>query len=359
MSQQDPLTALQFQAPISAQCIIDLPDSICYGSVSVGGFIACAMAKHVVSHAAQQLKTKDQTEVRSAHVQFFRPIIPAKGPIIMRLQELNLGRAWSTFRVDAFQGDTSKLAASTNIIIANFAMPGTTVDTAWRLSPPPRTVNLRKLEMHDDPDWTCYHTAFHPDGFRRAYASVKNYIPKQRPHNITFIEQWITPGWDCTPLGSKDSSVSDARWTNELIQFAADLNLPIQENFVQPHLGMIPVGSIAATLNFAATQEKARKAGTLNWRELPDDGSLPEDGSKFFKHSLVHATLTMSTEIKKRLPDGGVRWLYLRTEAKSIQNGRMDLQVLLLDEGMDLVAISHQVAQIVRGIDKSSKISNL
>jgi len=128
---------------------------------------------------------------------------------------------------------------------------------------------------------------------------------------------------------------------------------------VPSHLGVIPVGSVAATLNFAAKREKARKAGVSNWRELPDDGSRQEDGSKIFKHSLVHAALSMSTEVKERLPEEGVRWLYLRTEAKRIQDGRMDLQVLLLDEGMELIAISHQVAQIVKAIDKSSKSSNL
>lgn len=243
--------------------------------------------------------------------------------------------------------------------VTNFAIPGVTLDTAWQLTPPARTVDLRRLEMHDEPDWACYHTAFHPDGFRRAYASVKNSIPKQWPRNIAFIEQWITPGWDCSPLGSNDPLVRHARWTNELIQFAADLSLPIQESLVAQHHDVIPVGSIAATLGFAAKQEKARRAGVTSWRELPDDGSLPEDGTKLFKHSLVHVTLTMSTEIKKTLPKDGVRWLYLRTETKGIQNGRMDLQVRLLDEGMDLVAISHQVTQIVKGIDKSGRSSNL
>lgn len=95
------------------------------------------------------------------------------------------------------------------------------------------------------------------------------------------------------------------RTGHELVQFAADMNLPIQENFVQAHLRLVPVGSIAATLIFAAAQGKAGNAGIKNWRELPDDGSLPQDVSKFFKRSLIHATLTMSTEIKKRLPDEG------------------------------------------------------
>ncbi|KAF2865911.1 hypothetical protein BDV95DRAFT_672251 [Massariosphaeria phaeospora] len=331
--------------------MFELPDSICYGSVSVGGFVACAMASYVVSYAAQQPRTKDQTDSGESLVNLSRRRVSERHIQARGFSEYNVRRALSYNSV-IFHREYISLQR-TAVKIANFAILGTTVDTAWRLYPPPRNVDFRMLATHDDPGWTCYYTAFHSNGFRRAYASVKSYIPKEMPHSITFIEQWISPGWDCTPLGSKDSSVSDARWTNKMIQFAVDLNLPVQENFVQPHFGEIPVGSIAATLKFAAMQEEARKAGRLNWRELLDDGSQPEDGSKNFKHSLVHATLTMSTEIKKRLPDEGVRWLYLRSKTRSIQNGRMDLQVLLLDEGMDLVAISHQVAQIIQGIDKN------
>ena len=129
----------------------------------------------------------------------------------------------------------------------------------------------------------------------------------------------------------------------------------MQENLSPAHLGPTPVGSLAATLDFASRQEKSRKEGVASWRELDDDGSLPEDGFKVFKHSLVHATLTMSTEVKRSLPKEGVKCLYLRTEVKGIHNGRMDLEVLLLDEKMSLIAISHQVAQIVKGVSKRSR----
>jgi hypothetical protein len=247
----------------------------------------------------------------------------------------------------------------TTISITDFAIPGVTINTAWQLLPPARTVDLCRLETDDEPNWACYHTAFRPDGFRRAYASVKNYIPKQWPRDITFIDQWITPGWDCTPFGSKSPSAKPARWTNELIQFAADLNLPIQENLAETRDGALPLGSIAATLNFAAQQEKARKAGVTNWRELSDDGSLEEDGSKAFKHSLVHATLSMTTEIKRSLPEEGVRWLMLRTDFKTIRNGRMDQQVLIFDEELNLIAISQHVLQIIKGTAKSSRSSSL
>jgi hypothetical protein len=103
-------------------------------------------------------------------------------------------------------------------------------------------------------------------------------------------------------------------------------------------------------LRYALAQKKARDQGKNNWRELPDDGSREAPGA-----SMIHVSISMSVEIKKRLPLDGVRWLYLRTEAKSIKNGRLDFQVLVLDESMDLVAISHQVAQLASGLDKSER----
>lgn len=66
----------------------------------------------------------------------------------------------------------------------------------------------------------------------------------------------------------------------------------------------------------------------------------------------VHVTLKMSTEIKENLPAEGVCWLYLRTEAKSIVNGRLDMEVLGFDQGMESVAISNQVAQIIPATQK-------
>lgn len=55
----------------------------------------------------------------------------------------------------------------------------------------------------------------------------------------------------------------------------------------------------------------------------------------------------MSLEIKKVLPPEGVQWLFLRARAKEIKNGRMDAEIAILDEGFELVALSHQVSFIV------------
>jgi hypothetical protein len=60
--------------------------------------------------------------------------------------------------------------------------------------------------------------------------------------------------------------------------------------------------------------------------------------------------------VKKMLPAEGVRWRYMRTVVKRVENGRMDMQVLLFDEKMGLVAVSHQDAQIIPAAGKNQKL---
>ncbi|KAI9708254.1 MAG: hypothetical protein M1820_004208 [Bogoriella megaspora] len=241
---------------------------------------------------------------------------------------MSTGKAWSTVRVDLLQGENSRVCASAIITLADNNTQGIILEAGWRLHPPAHQVDLTRIKTKDDPQWAMYHTAFHAHGFRRGHSYVKNFIPRHLPSEIRYIEQWICPGWDCTPLGSRDPVLPEARWTSEMIQFAVDMSLPIQENFL-PHRTeeMKGVGSVAATLGYAASQEEVRKEGKGDWRKLD------LDGSQGFDLSFVHVTLSMTTEVKK-LPAEGVRWLYLRTEAKCIRNGMMDLEILVFDDSM-------------------------
>lgn len=58
-------------------------------------------------------------------------------------------------------------------------------------------------------------------------------------------------------------------------------------------------------------------------------------------------TLVINIEFKKLLPAEGVEWLFVRCRAKQIKNGRMDLDIVVLDEEGDIVALSSHVALIV------------
>lgn len=102
-----------------------------------------------------------------------------------------------------------------------------------------------------------------------------------------------------------------------MIPFVVDMTIPIQENSFPREKGKpLPVGGIAATLEYAARQQKAREEGRSDWRVIDDDGS------KTFGARILHVSLKISTEIKQRLTAEGVRWFYLRSECKRIVNGR-------------------------------------
>ncbi|KAL4934761.1 hypothetical protein BDV06DRAFT_235289 [Aspergillus oleicola] len=333
------------------QISVQLSSDIAFGSVSVGGYLACSMAKYALHYASQHPKLQDQVDVHSAVVQFYRPVFPTSA-ITMTLREVNIGKGISTLRVELFQEDT--ITSSAELAITNLSIKGITLQTGWRLSPEPRQVDLAKLAKDSDPNWISYHCAFYPDGFRRGHSYAKTFIPRTWPTEISFIEQWVEPGWDCLPQGSQPQGMGQdkARWTNEMLQFVVDMTLPIQENFL-PHEEWkpLPMGSIAATLEFASRQRKAREEGQPDWRALPNDGSREFLGAK-----LINATVTLCTEIKQRLPAEGVRWLYLRTVCKRIVDGRMDLEVLVYDERMDLVVVSHQAVVLVPA---TAKMRNL
>ena len=57
--------------------------------------------------------------------------------------------------------------------------------------------------------------------------------------------------------------------------------------------------------------------------------------------------MLLNIDFKKELPEEGVEWLFVRVQAKQIKNGRMDLEIVILDEEGDIVALSHHVALVL------------
>ena len=60
-----------------------------------------------------------------------------------------------------------------------------------------------------------------------------------------------------------------------------------------------------------------------------------------------YPTLLLNIDIKKSLPEEGVEWLFSRVVTKQIKNGRMDIEITILDEGGEIVALSQHVALVV------------
>lgn len=68
-------------------------------------------------------------------------------------------------------------------------------------------------------------------------------------------------------------------------------------------------------------------------------------------------TLSMSLDVKKGPPEGGWEWLFVRIEIHQIKDGRFDYQVVILDEGRELVALSTH-ANLIVSSDRNYKRSS-
>ena len=60
-----------------------------------------------------------------------------------------------------------------------------------------------------------------------------------------------------------------------------------------------------------------------------------------------YPTVLLNMDFKKPLPEEGVEWLFVRADTKQIKNGRMDIDIVILDEEGDIVALSHHVSLAV------------
>lgn len=214
--------------------------------------------------------------------------------------------------------------------MSNFSLSkGFSFETSWKLNPPPIESSIARLTNDDDPRWISCQTPYHPQSFRRVQSYLKFFVPYDL-HEPSIRDQWITP--------------SDAQTTfnNETLGFVLDLSLPILDNFYPEQ----STGHQAATVAEGLKQKKDRDAGIMRHVDA---------SSGSYAAPAMITSLATSIEIKKRLPPGGVKWLFMRAVAKQIKNGRMSMEVMIFDEGMDLVALSQQLNPI---IDLSRAMAN-
>ena len=198
---------------------------------------------------------------------------------------------------------------------------GVSIDTGWSLTPKPAEVTIPQLATDSDPRWISYQCPWNPQGYRRPQSYVKFYVPFEF-RDPSFRDCWLTP--------------SDPSFTfkSEHLGFVGDMTLPILDNFY----GERGMGSHAACVAAGLQQKRNREQGI---EESVDE----ESGS--FTTPIASVTLSLNLEVKQRLPTEGVRWLFSRCRARKIQNGRMDNEIVILNEQGQLVALLQQVHQLV------------
>ncbi|KAM0162864.1 hypothetical protein ACHAQE_001650 [Botrytis cinerea] len=118
------------------------------------------------------------------------------------------------------------------------------------------------------------------------------------------------------------------------LSFLLDISFPILDNFYPEKAP----GGHAATVQAGLEQKRDREMGVVKIVDA-------ESGS--YRAPAMNTSLATSIEIKKLLPPGGTKWLFMRAQAKEIKDGRLSVEVMMFDEGMELVALSQQLCPVI------------
>lgn len=245
------------------------------------------------AHFNTTLAHLNQPDTMSAQLQYLRRTSAAPG--VVTVEHLKLGGGLSTVQVTLYQGDRREIQGF--IVQTNFAkQTGLTLPTSWLnsiLNPPPPPIDFTTVaKTGEDANWLVDPNP--PKGtFRRATKHVIFHHPKHKS-DLSIVDQWLRfrPGGPGNPV---------VPFLQESLGFVVDIFPHMAEFFPQ-----------------AAGQ-----------------------GTRWYP------TVALNLDVKKALPPGGADWLFVRVRPGQLRDGRMDLQIVVLDQAGELVAISSHISLIM------------
>ena len=250
-------------------------------------------------HFATTLAKQNQPHTVTLHLDFLRRT--QIGPATFVVKDVKLGRQTSVVHVTLLQDDREEVVGYiTNSNIT--AEEGVSFDTAWKLQPPPPKADLSKFDSDQDPNWGERRRWPYAD-FRKATLNVRSWFPRAGQPAAGVIDEWL-------------SLKNGENWTNESLGSVVDTFPQVIETYI---LGDDP---------YSIDSEKSPASN---------------DSEKKSKVGFWYPTVLLNLDVKKALPEEGVKYLHVRLQAKQIKNGRFDLEIIVTDEGGDLVALSHHV----------------
>lgn len=258
------------------------------------------------------LAERGQPDTVSAHFEYVNRT--EIGPAVLIIEEVKLGQTMSTVHVTLYQHDvqlaeapwfTTRSRRNVLAYVTNTRLSsekGLTLASGWSLTPPPKPViDFGLLALDRDPHWVRKSA---PLGARvtsyvRTLNNLEHYFPREGTGNP---QRGVVDLW----LRLKGTG---QRFTNHDLGYVADA--------------------------FPMVVER--------WRPHHDEEQAPFRSDEIF----WYPTLSLNLDVKRALPEEGVEWLFVRSSAKVIQNGRLDLEVIILDQHQNVVALSGHVNIIV------------
>ncbi|GKU08574.1 thioesterase family protein [Fusarium langsethiae] len=280
----------------------NLYQDYCVGAVPNGGYVASVMYQAVESHV-RNLGLRQ--EIISAQLQYVNRT--QIGEAIIAVEKVKSGRATSTFHATLLQGHDSSKPPTRKCVLGYYVClapttDGLTLATGWQLLPPSPPIDLERVVKGLDPNWSLEASRIQTShlaslGFVRAVEGAFESYYRRQPGRKGLEDSWIR-------------LTSGERFTNAMLPLVADAKPYVVEG----------------------------------WRSLPASESKDTEAMAFSRNEAFwYPTLAMNLDIKKLLPQEGEEWLFIRTEARKIEQGRLDLQVSILDREGNLIALASHI----------------
>ncbi|KAG9248520.1 thioesterase-like superfamily-domain-containing protein [Calycina marina] len=285
--------------PLSSHSYMaEIPEEWCIGSVPHGGFTTAMFLKVTEAHFRGTLSSQNQPHTIALHLDFLRRT--QTGKAFFTVKDTKLGRQASVINVTLTQDNREEVVGY--ITQGNMETEsGISFSTGYDLHPPVLPVDLTKLKNNGEDE----HWARQPDmpfaEFRKATTKTFFHFPKKGQAEKRLADEWVR-------------LANGENWTNSGIGYVCDMwPMPV-ESFL-----------------YDTDPYDVSKKGTID--EPPSRSWYP--------------TVLLNIDFKKVLPAEGVEWLFVRVAAKAIKNGRMDLEIIIMDAEGDIVALSHHVSLAV------------
>ncbi|KAI0141801.1 thioesterase family protein [Xylariaceae sp. FL1272] len=289
------------------------------GSTLFGGSIAAVIHLTAVTHLSTDpaLAKRNQPDVLNLHLEFLRSCNRCDS--IITVKPLKLGAVTSTLQLLLSQGDKINVVAL--VTSTNFDnCLGPTASTAWSLLPTPNPV----------PDFAKV----------RAQQPEPNWLPAHLSGEILPISSRLNV---LNPRGGFPvAGVCDA-WYG-----VRDEHDQMDATYVSLMTDMIPSMSDTLLRNEGLYDAHAFFAKMERWAEKNPGvpAELFNTLEEALKATIFNSTVTLDIEFKRRVPEG-LRWLFTRVATKMLREGRMDVEITLCDENMELLCSARQLILVL------------
>jgi len=272
-----------------------------------GGYITSVILRVASLHFQTTLAAQKQPNTQTVHLSFVRRT--SIGPALFTVTDTKLGRQTSTIHISLSQENRTEvvgyLTHSSPLLINGPSLP-----TGYALTPPPLPASLPLLHTDTDPNYILSAGPPYPS-FRKATLRAQFWYPKSASWTSgqKFNDQW-------TRLSTFESH--GEKWDTEGLGYVCDM-------FRQAVEGLEDSSSSKPSTSPPSASKEEKPPSAKYW----------------------YPTLTLTLDIKKPLLASGSEWLFVRNTNKQIKDGKMDIEVVILDEAGEIVALSHHVALVV------------